>query len=757
VTVRIINADVMDGLAQLADESVHCVVTSPPYWGLRDYGAEGQIGLEPTLAEHIDKLVQVFREVRRVLRKDGTLWLNYGDGYANNASTSKLARSEQGNGSGAFQIPPEKHHQVRRAKPNRLTQMKQDGFKHKDLLMMPERLALALQADGWWVRARIIWAKCLSGGAVVYARTQKGEMPMTVKDLVRLDPKTVQLWDGVRWNQCLAWRKVNGDPDRRAKSLKARQARYRGRTDVAIEGDIEIELRSGERIGCTREHKWPTQRGLVAAEELRVGDVISAARLPEPSNVRRPEALDDELVGWFVGLYIAEGSRSDDTIQIAGHVNETARFEKLCRLAEAFDGTCAVHVTGGNTATINLNGPILNALVDTYVSGRTARDKRLSVKCWMRSNVFLKALLEGYLSGDGSDANGRWKLGFCDNDGLASDLRVLSARIGASLRLRRHQHTFHGREYPGWLGSLYFDPSRRRQPDTEIVAIRQSRARYFYDIVLEDEPHLFALGSGVLTHNSNPMPESVTDRPTKSHEHIWLLSKAPRYYYDAEAIREESDATPESQKRYAYGRYDAGGVKRANRTGRPDHLTEGNGFLGGSSRNARDVWTIATEPFPDAHFATFPTELAERCIKAGTSEKGCCAECGAPWVRETKSEFIPQQDVSREKGARGHAGQKPMDASNSWDGFPRGTTKRVTTGWRPSCTCNADVVPCTVLDPFFGSGTTGLVADRLQRHAIGIELNPEYAAMAEKRIAREAGLFAEIRAESVTPAAVAAE
>src|SRR5690606_37748031 len=152
---------------------------------------------------------------------------------------------------------------------------------------------------------------------------------------------------------------------------------------------------------------------------------------------------------------------------------------------------CAVHVTGGNTATINLNGPILNALVDTYVSGRTARDKRLSVKCWMRSNVFLKALLEGYLSGDGSDANGRRKLGFCDNDGLASDLRVLSARIGASLRLRRHQHTFHGREYPGWLGSLYFDPSRRRQPDTEIVAIRQSRARYFYDIVLEDEPHLF--------------------------------------------------------------------------------------------------------------------------------------------------------------------------------------------------------------------------------------------------------------------------
>ena len=76
MTVRIINADVLDGLRQLEDESVHCVVCSPPYWGLRNYNADGQIGLEPTLAEHIKKLVEVFREVRRVVRKDGTLWLN---------------------------------------------------------------------------------------------------------------------------------------------------------------------------------------------------------------------------------------------------------------------------------------------------------------------------------------------------------------------------------------------------------------------------------------------------------------------------------------------------------------------------------------------------------------------------------------------------------------------------------------------------------------------------------------------------------
>ena len=83
MTVRVLTGDVFDHLAELPDESVHCVVTSPPYWGMRDYGVEGAIGLESTLEEHIDVLVRVFREVRRGMRKDATLWLNYGDAYAN--------------------------------------------------------------------------------------------------------------------------------------------------------------------------------------------------------------------------------------------------------------------------------------------------------------------------------------------------------------------------------------------------------------------------------------------------------------------------------------------------------------------------------------------------------------------------------------------------------------------------------------------------------------------------------------------------
>ena len=140
------------------------------------------------------------------------------------------------------------------------------------------------------------------------------------------------------------------------------------------------------------------------------------------------------------------------------------------------------------------------------------------------------------------------------------------------------------------------------------------------------------LRQDIIWHKPNAMPESVTDRPTKSHEYIFLLSKSGRYHYDHGAVKEDA--------------------------------------VSGAKRNKRSVWSIATRPFPDAHFATYPPELIEPCILAGCPTGG------------------------------------------------------------------------TVLDPYFGAGTTGLVADRLGRNCIGIELNPEYAAIARKRLSDELGMFA---------------
>ena len=143
--VRILVGDVRAMLETLPDESVHCVVTSPPYWGLRDYGVEGQIGLEATPGEFIDTMTDVFREVRRVLRADGTCWVNMGDSYANDG---KWGGSTGGKHVAALHGDTS----IGRGK-------KETGLKPKDLVGMPWRLAFALQADGWWLRQDIIWHK----------------------------------------------------------------------------------------------------------------------------------------------------------------------------------------------------------------------------------------------------------------------------------------------------------------------------------------------------------------------------------------------------------------------------------------------------------------------------------------------------------------------------------------------------------------------------------------------------------------------
>ena len=387
MSVRILVGDCLDLLRTLPEESVHCVVTSPPYWGLRDYGVQGAIGLEPTFEEHLGTLVTVFREVRRVLRSDGTLWLNYGDSYA--GSWGAQSRDNPRVETSALSAG-----QVRAApKGTHTGSAKRTGLKPKDLVMMPARVALALQADGWWLRSEIVW------------------------------------------------------------------------------------------------------------------------------------------------------------------------------------------------------------------------------------------------------------------------------------------------------------------------------------------------------HKPNPMPESVRDRPTSAHEKLFLLTKAARYFYDAEAVREE-DAGTDHPRNILHRPEPSGGILPPHRGIRTAEGRNGGG------RNLRNVWTIATHPFPGAHFATFPPKLVEPCIKAGTSEEGCCPECGTPWVRE-----MEVHDPDGRLGRSWHDDDPKERLAIGKRGTPRGEGRPIhrTSGWQPLCDCGAgDPAPCTVLDPFGGSGTVGLVASRLGRDAILIELNPEYAEMAEHRIHGDAPLLADV-------------
>lgn len=149
MTVKILQGDALTVLKTLPNESVNCCVTSPPYWGLRDYGVDGQLGLERTPEEYVAKMLEVFREVRRVLRDDGTLWLNLGDsyngsgGWGGDETPSALAGSKQTTNNGS----------------KKKIQSKVQGLKPKDLVGIPWMVAFALRADGWYLRQDIIWHK----------------------------------------------------------------------------------------------------------------------------------------------------------------------------------------------------------------------------------------------------------------------------------------------------------------------------------------------------------------------------------------------------------------------------------------------------------------------------------------------------------------------------------------------------------------------------------------------------------------------
>jgi len=255
--------------------------------------------------------------------------------------------------------------------------------------------------------------------------------------------------------------------------------------------------------------------------------------------------------------------------------------------------------------------------------------------------------------------------------------------------------------------------------------------------------------SDIIWHKPNPMPESVTDRPTTAHEHVFLLSKRARYFYDAEAVRE-----PIVESTIGRGKVAFGGAKGRNYV---PEKTDPN-YRGGSEqwgrtfdykescsngRNKRSVWTVATQPYSGAHFAAFPQKLVEPCLLAGCPRE-VCSKCGAPVERVVEKEKIEVEEWKPANGKsrdldknfsttrlRGNL-QRYRDTGRDHDNpFP----SRITTGFRPTCDCDAGFVPGLVLDPFMGSGTVALVSIRHGRDYIGCDINPEYVSMAQKRIA----------------------
>jgi DNA modification methylase len=521
----LLHGDALDMLATLPAASVQCVVTSPPYYGLRDYGTAGQIGLEASPAEYVARLVAVFREVRRVLRDDGTVWLNVGDSYG----SGEVGRHDgynptRTNGSGTKKPFGERN---QRSRPS--------GFKPKDLIGIPWRLAFALQEPYYTGR------------------------------------------------------------------IKAERDR------VWLAAMIDAE-------GCMFIHK------------RKVGQ----------NNGQGYERKSDT---YGSGLEVANTSEA-----VVKRCLEIAGVGSICR---------------------------------------QDKDRRQPLFRWnLRTNECREIVREVYPYLVAKQHQARLLIG-CPSSGQNAE-----AAHAAMILLHGGGET-----------------------TVDFPAPASMFEQGFY------------LRSDVIWNKLNPMPESVQDRCTRSHEYLFMLSKRATYFYDAAAIAEPGSKLAGTSHPFGNKVAAPRGVSALTGNMRPgvDYIVSG-------TRNKRSVWTISTTGYAGAHFATMPEKLVEPCILAGTSERGCCAACGAPWVRVVERQTSTAQRVGGD--ANWHkANQSNHRAGGYYD------SQAMTTGWQPGCACQAgDPVPCVVLDPFVGSGTVPLVAARFNRRSIGIDLSAEYLRLAERRL-----------------------
>jgi DNA modification methylase len=232
----------------------------------------------------------------------------------------------------------------------------------------------------------------------------------------------------------------------------------------------------------------------------------------------------------------------------------------------------------------------------------------------------------------------------------------------------------------------------------------------------------------------NPMPSSVKDRTTSASEPVLMFTKKPTYYYDWFSVLEKGKSKPQH-------RSTSGGRKGLPRGMPPDSgIRQADGC---EYRNLRSVWSLSSESFKGSHYAVMPSKLAIPCIKAGSSERGCCPHCRAPHVREVAKVRVATRPGINTKCLAHSDGCQDSAAANGWN-HPnvignRDPQRHVTTyrhvAWHPSCKCPPhEPIPCIVLDNFGGAGTTAMVASNLGRHGISLDAGRSYCEMAYERI-----------------------
>lgn len=247
-------------------------------------------------------------------------------------------------------------------------------------------------------------------------------------------------------------------------------------------------------------------------------------------------------------------------------------------------------------------------------------------------------------------------------------------------------------------------------------------------------PERFAIGmvengwwlrNKIVWSKPNPMPSSVKDRFSCTWEYIFMFSKAARYYFDLDAVREATGHETDAESYQPQGEW----REDLDRAGK-GHTKAGPSLTHPLGKNPGDCWSIPTHPFPDAHFAVYPPDLIVKPIRAGCPPK-VCVECGKPWERIVeRNELSARDDTGRTHSLPEQRMGKSPPPERGWQ------VERKTLGWQPTCECGADTEPGTVLDPFAGAHTTGLVAIQEGRRYIGVDISEEYNEMGRRRLSQ---------------------
>ncbi len=537
----ILTGNCLDILPTLPDASVQCCVTSPPYWGLRDYGVDGQLGLEATPDAYVQMMVQVFREVRRVLKDDGTLWVNLGDSYAGIGTT--LGRNDAGRnftGGGG--------NKVGTGNPGKQgTHSTVTGLRSKNLVGIPWRVAFALQADGWYLRSDIIWHK-----------------PNTM-------PESVQGSHFSRHRVTIEeYENLSGLP------YEGERAGDEWAGDMPALSEIEIPGRQAPLSAQPQRQGHCTSTGRTKRCQ---GEATSIQPIKSRKTKQTTVRTDEE----------GEARAAASSEEISGQRTRESRNDGVLSQDEERATThCALQ---------GIEQPLYS-----FGEGESQEAPRL---CETEG----RDRTEQHTDGRGLD---------CGGSGAQTPLLLLSEEAGTDDRScdssEQGRKAFEGECRSGVPDVQFQEEGQDGSPLLAGCPGCKKCLRY--------HGYIFHLSAG---------------RPTKSHEYLFLLTKSERYFYDAAAIYERAIYAEEARDDNGLNGHGGGeshkGQGSSTRKFRTDkqrgHGRRHDGFNDrwdqmtkqeqcSGLRNKRSVWTVATQPYAEAHFATFPPKLIEPCILAGS-------------------------------------------------------------------------------------------------------------------------------------------